>query len=280
MNIKYLTRRSLLGGTVLIAVLLLSGADTWAETSPRVNSSGASHHGSLRDLIAAAAAREGVDPALVEAVVAIESAFNPRAVSRKGAMGLMQLMPQTASRYGVSDPFDPEANLTGGIRHLRDLLHRFGGDLRYALAAYNAGETAVLTHGGIPPYRETRDYVRLVLARYRPSRVLATFVPVPSSKQPASQGAEGREETTAGGSVPDPGPGEARSLATEVTPTPPTSTTRPMIAVALRPLTEVAQASLVHMRGLRTVSVKLPGHDGGSSELSTDDHLASPSSRD
>jgi soluble lytic murein transglycosylase-like protein len=102
----------------------------------------------------------------VEAIISVESDFDPLAVSRKGAMGLMQLMPQTADRYAVQNPFDPLQNIIGGIRYLRDLLHRFQGDLRWALAAYNAGETAVETHQGIPPYRETRDYVARVLTRY------------------------------------------------------------------------------------------------------------------
>jgi len=273
-----MTRKSLLVWTTLIALLLPWGADVWGDTSPWVDSPRASHPGALRDLITAAAAREGLDPALVEAVVAIESAFNPRAISRKGAMGLMQLMPQTAARYGVSDPFDPEENLTGGIRYLRDLLHRFDGDLRYALAAYNAGETAVLTYGGIPPYRETREYVRLVLARYRPSRVPVTFAPIRSDGQPASQGAHGREDATARVPSPDPSPGDARDTETEVTIT---NTMRPMIEVAHRPLTEMAHARLVSMREIRTVSVKLPDHrNGRSGELSTDNDLASPSSQD
>ncbi len=101
-----------------------------------------------------------MDPALVEAIIAIESDFNPRAISPKGALGLMQLMPQTASRYGVSNPFDPQENLTGGTRYLKDLLRRFDGDLPRALAAYNAGETAVLMYRDLPPYRETREYVQ------------------------------------------------------------------------------------------------------------------------
>jgi len=120
---------------------------------------------SLRKLIFDSASNQGVDPALVEAIVAVESAFNPMAVSVKGAMGLMQLMPQTASRYGVADPFDPKQNVRGGTRHLRDLLLRFE-NLIHALAAYNAGERAVLRYRGLPPYPETRDYVRKVLDRY------------------------------------------------------------------------------------------------------------------
>jgi len=114
-----------------------------------------------------AARRHGLDPALVLAVVAVESGFRPEAVSSKGAQGLMQLMPRTAESLGVSDAFDPEQNLDAGVRHLEALLKLYGGDLTRALAAYNAGQGAVARHGGVPPYRETRAYVRRVLARYR-----------------------------------------------------------------------------------------------------------------
>ncbi len=122
--------------------------------------------GSLRALIMSAASRHGINARLVEAIIAVESAFNPRAVSRKGAMGLMQLMPKTARQYAVRNPFDPLQNIQGGLHLLRDLLHRFQGDLRLALAAYNAGEKAVVEYDGIPPYRETREYVKKVLHRY------------------------------------------------------------------------------------------------------------------
>ena len=121
----------------------------------------------LRDLAAAAARRHGLDPDLVTAVVAVESGFRPQAVSPKGAQGLMQLMPKTASSLGVRDAFDPVQNLDGGTRHLGQLLTLYGGDVARALAAYNAGEGAVLRHGGVPPYRETRAYVKKVLEEYR-----------------------------------------------------------------------------------------------------------------
>lgn len=113
--------------------------------------------------ITTAAARHGVPEKLVRAVIRVESAFDARAVSRKGARGLMQLMPATAAELGVRDAFDPRENIDAGVRHLRGLIDRFGDDLRLALAAYNAGERAVLTYGGLPPYRETRDYVARVL---------------------------------------------------------------------------------------------------------------------
>jgi soluble lytic murein transglycosylase len=113
-----------------------------------------------------AAQRHGVDARLVEAIVQTESAGNPTAVSPKGARGLMQLMPERAAELGVRDSFDPVQNVDGGVRHMRDLLQRFGGDVTLALAAYNAGEAAVRTHGGVPPYTETREYVRRVRALY------------------------------------------------------------------------------------------------------------------
>ena len=95
-----------------------------------------------------------------------ESAGNPTAVSPKGARGLMQLMPERAAELGVRDSFDPTQNVDGGVRHMRDLLQRFGGDVTLALAAYNAGEAAVRSYGGVPPFAETREYVRRVRAMY------------------------------------------------------------------------------------------------------------------
>lgn len=121
----------------------------------------------LSRLIGYYARREGMSPRLVQAVVQVESGYNSRALSNKGAMGLMQLMPGTAKELGVSDAYDPEQNIRGGTRYLKQQLNRFSGDLRLALAAYNAGPTAVAKYGDIPPYRETRRYVEKVLALYR-----------------------------------------------------------------------------------------------------------------
>jgi hypothetical protein len=120
----------------------------------------------LAQMIDETSRRYGVDAALVHAVVRAESAFDHLAVSSKGARGLMQLMPTTASEIGVRDVFHPRENLEGGVYYLRELLDRFSGNTRLALAAYNAGPGAVDTHGGIPPYGETRDYVSRVF-RYR-----------------------------------------------------------------------------------------------------------------
>jgi soluble lytic murein transglycosylase-like protein len=113
-------------------------------------------------IIDQASAAQGVDPRLVRAVIQVESAYQQRARSRKGAMGLMQLMPETAREYGVADPYDPRSNIEAGIKHLKALLQRFPKDL--ALAAYNAGEAAVQRFRGIPPYPETRAYVASILA--------------------------------------------------------------------------------------------------------------------
>jgi soluble lytic murein transglycosylase-like protein len=116
----------------------------------------------LHDLVDRIAARIGIDGKLAHAVVKTESNYDPRAISPKGAMGLMQLMPVVARQYSVhDDPFDPEKNLEAGLKHLRGLLQRF--DLRRALAAYNAGESTVIRYGTIPPYRETQDYVQRIV---------------------------------------------------------------------------------------------------------------------
>jgi soluble lytic murein transglycosylase-like protein len=118
-------------------------------------------------IVDAVAPTVGLEPALLLAVIAAESGFRAKAVSPKGAQGLMQLMPATARRLGVRDPFDPEQNVRAGARYLRDLLRLFDDDLRLALAAYNAGEDAVLRHGrAVPPFPETRRYVTRVLSRY------------------------------------------------------------------------------------------------------------------
>jgi soluble lytic murein transglycosylase-like protein len=115
------------------------------------------------DEIREIAARHGVNAWLVESVIRAESAFNPWAVSRKGARGLMQLMPQTASALGVRNSFDPRQNIDGGVRHLRYLLDRYPGNVALAVAAYNAGENAVDYYRGIPPYPETQQYIEKVL---------------------------------------------------------------------------------------------------------------------
>ena len=132
------------------------------------------------------AGQHGVDPGLALAITKVESGFNPRALSPKNAQGLMQLIPQTAARFGVRNPFDPEQNVRGGLAYLRWLLALFQGDVRLAVAAYNAGERAIERYRGIPPYAETRDYVRKVTALYR--RALHPFDPALAEPSPVFAG--------------------------------------------------------------------------------------------
>jgi hypothetical protein len=113
-----------------------------------------------------AAAAHNVDANLVRAVVKVESNFNPNAVSRKGAMGLMQLMPQTARQLKVTNPFDPEQNVDAGVRHLKQLMESYGGDVKLSLAAYNAGQGSVARSGGVPHFAETRNYVKRITNLY------------------------------------------------------------------------------------------------------------------
>jgi len=132
----------------------------------------------IDNVIDDAAKRHNVDPNLVRAVIKVESNFDPNAVSRKGAMGLMQLMPGTARSLNVINPFDPEQNVEAGVKHLRGLLDNFNGDVALSLAAYNAGEGAVKRHAGkIPPYSETRDYVRRITGMAASGMVMSTIAP-------------------------------------------------------------------------------------------------------
>ncbi len=120
----------------------------------------------MMEMAREAAERHQLDPALVHAVITAESAWNPSAISSKGAQGLMQLMPPTANDLGVTDPFDPRQNIEGGVRYLRTLLEKYDGDLDRALAAYNAGGGTVDRAGGVPNYRETRNYVQKIQDAY------------------------------------------------------------------------------------------------------------------
>lgn len=126
----------------------------------------------FRAMIETAAAKVRLQPDLLHAVILAESGYNPMAVSRAGAQGLMQLIPATAQRYGVTDSFNPQQNISGGARYLKDLLEMFNFDLALALAGYNAGENAVIKYGyQIPPYPETVDYVRKVMGFYQENRL-------------------------------------------------------------------------------------------------------------
>lgn len=137
----------------------------------KLSASLASRRALYHTLVLANARRYGLSPSLLHAVIRAESAYDPSAVSRAGAQGLMQLMPGTAARYGVQNSFDPAENIRGGAAYLRDLLDMFDQDVKLALAGYNAGEGAVIKHGRqIPPYAETQDYVRKVLSFYAAER--------------------------------------------------------------------------------------------------------------
>jgi len=144
------------------------------------------------DLIEASAHEHAVDPRLVKSVMLVESGFNPAAISKKGARGLMQLMPATAAEHGISDVHDPKQNIAAGTRHLSRLLSYYGGDLVKSLAAYNAGEAAVDRYDGVPPYDETQLYVRKTLAAYYGKSTLGGGFGKPASETyrgiPSSEG--------------------------------------------------------------------------------------------
>jgi soluble lytic murein transglycosylase-like protein len=139
---------------------------TIVPVAPAATDSSATAIGPYGEIITTLAQAHGVDPMLVRALIQVESNYQPTARSRKGAMGLMQLMPSTAREYNVRNPYDPKANISAGVKHLAALINRWGVEL--ALAAYNAGEGAVEKFKGIPPYRETREYVSRILALARP----------------------------------------------------------------------------------------------------------------
>ena len=138
------------------------GWQVYMREAPRTYQSQVSR-GHVNTLVHNLSADYGVDPELIKSVIQVESGYNQQAQSSKGAIGLMQLLPSTAIEMGVTDPWEPDQNIKGGIKYLAYLLKRYSGNLELALAAYNAGPSAVDSHGGIPPYPETQDYVRKVL---------------------------------------------------------------------------------------------------------------------
>jgi soluble lytic murein transglycosylase-like protein len=151
----------------------------------------------LNQVIAAASGRYRLDPDLVNSVIRAESGFNVRAVSRKGAQGLMQLMPGTASKLGVPNAFDPEANVEGGTKYLRELLERYNFDLVKALAAYNAGPQRVEQYGGVPPYFETRAYVARIVRDFNRKKLAAKGAAV----QPSALPKHAKTKTLSAGTV-------------------------------------------------------------------------------
>ena len=165
----------MLAGILVLPTAVPAAANGAAE----VAKGGSSLHdrSKLRQIVNQVSLEHGVDPKLVDALVRVESSYDPRAVSRKGAMGLMQLMPDTADRLDVEDPFDPEENVRAGVKEFSRLVDRYAGNLQLALAAYNAGEGAVARYRGVPPYNETRNYVSRILTLYtgRPFRLAGTY---------------------------------------------------------------------------------------------------------
>jgi hypothetical protein len=156
----------------------------WGKNENAVRPSFSKNRNAFDNLIKQAALAHNVDQGLVKAIIHTESGFNPRAHSKPGAQGLMQLMPATASMYQVIDAFDPTQNITAGTRHIKYLIKRYN-NLELALAAYNAGEGNVKKYGGIPPFAETQDYVKRVISRYRnlyggSSTALAALAPARS----------------------------------------------------------------------------------------------------
>lgn len=138
----------------------------WGKDEAAVRPSFSKNRNAFDKIIQTAAALHDIDHGLIKAIIHTESGFNPRALSKPGAQGLMQLMPATAGMYGVADAFNPDQNIHAGTKHIKYLIARYK-DLELALAAYNAGEGNVKKYGGIPPFAETQDYVKRVLSRYR-----------------------------------------------------------------------------------------------------------------
>ena len=136
-----------------------------AQVPPSVSGRKAEHQ--YHQFIVRAASQYQIDPALIKAIILAESGYNPKAVSKRGAKGLMQLMPETAQALGVEDIFNPRQNITGGVQYFKHLVNRFNGDVKLALAAYNAGSRYVRNYNGVPPFKATRYYIKKVLKYYQ-----------------------------------------------------------------------------------------------------------------
>jgi hypothetical protein len=154
------------GGAITVRLGVVTGTGVAGPSSYRTRGGKTVTREEMHEHARDAAERHQIDPALVRAIITAESAWNPNAISRKGAQGLMQLMPATANDLGVKDPFDPKQNIEGGVKHLRGLLEKYDGDLDRTLAAYNAGGGTVDRVGGVPNYRETRNYVQKIQDAY------------------------------------------------------------------------------------------------------------------
>ena len=170
---------SLFAGLGILLASAQSGAN--GAVSPANATTRVYERAEVRKLIQQVSTEHGLDPKLIDALVRVESGYNPNAVSRKGAMGLMQLMPATAKRLKVDDPFNPADNIRGGVREFSRLVSRYSGNLKLALAAYNAGEGAVARYRGVPPYAETRSYISKILSIYtgRPYRLAGSYRAAP-----------------------------------------------------------------------------------------------------
>lgn len=176
-------------GAGLLLVSVQAGAN--GAVRPVKGGAEALEPGELRKLVNEVSVEHGMDPKLIDALVRVESGYDPNAVSRKGAMGLMQLMPETARRLNVDDPFDPAENVRGGVKEFSRLVSRYSGNLQLALAAYNAGEGAVSRYQGVPPFSETRSYVSKILSLYtgRSYRLAQSYRAAPVRMLRNSQGA-------------------------------------------------------------------------------------------
>jgi soluble lytic murein transglycosylase-like protein len=159
MKFPALLKPKILTSLGLLLLIVLFASQAYAQVEPQQDKK-------FDEIIKTVAEKYSLESSLIHSIISAESDYDPFCISSKGALGLMQLMPETARIYGVGDPFDPQDNIEGGVRYLKDLINIFNKRTRYVLAAYNAGQTAVKRYGGIPPYPETRNYIEKVMASY------------------------------------------------------------------------------------------------------------------